>query len=225
MSIIRRLNAPLKKPEDAIPHLGAPHHWKEGRSAKCLIDQWWSANDLPTRIRKILDQAPEWRDAEVLDAFIERCTNLEDGRPSHSQSDLLAVIGLGDGLGIVSIEAKVDEGFDRTVTEWLAKPSAGKVERLSKLCDLFRLVPADVGSLRYQLFHRTASAIIEAKRYRAKNATMIVQSWSESNDGYDDYVAFFDAIGVVIPGIGKLSDAMIIDGVSLRTAWSAEAHT
>lgn len=117
MSKIRRLNAPLKKPEDVIPHLGAPHHWKEGRSAKCLVDQWWSANDLPVRIREILNQTPEWRDAEMIDAFVERCTSLEDGRPSHSQSDLLAVMGLGDGLGILSIEAKVDEGFDRTVAE------------------------------------------------------------------------------------------------------------
>lgn len=222
MSKIRRLNAPLKKPEDVIPHLGAPHHWKEGRSAKCLVDQWWSANDLPVRIREILNQTPEWRDAEMIDAFVERCTSLEDGRPSHSQSDLLAVMGLGDGLGILSIEAKVDEGFDRTVAEWLAKSSAGKVERLSKLCGLFGLVPNNIGGLRYQLFHRTASAIIEAKRYRASKAAMIVQSWSPLNDGFDDYIAFFEALGIAISEAGRLSDAIIVDGVSFRTAWSAE---
>lgn len=87
---------------------------------------------------------------------------------------------------------------------------------------MFGLVPNNIGGLRYQLFHRTASAIIEAKRYRASKAAMIVQSWSPLNDGFDDYIAFFEALGVAISEAGRLSDAIIVDGVSFRTAWSAE---
>lgn len=90
-------------------------------------------------------------------------------------------------------------------------------------CSLFNLDPANVSGLRYQLFHRTASAIIEARRYRAKRAAMIVQSWSPVSDGIEDYVAFFDAIGLPGQVVGQMSDALILDGVSLRTAWSAEA--
>ena len=65
MAVIQRVHVPLQKPENIIPHLGAPHHWREGRSAKCLIDQWWHANDFPPSIKSILEQAPEWRDAEL----------------------------------------------------------------------------------------------------------------------------------------------------------------
>ena len=51
---------------------------------------------------------------------------------------------------------------------------------------------------------------------------MIVQSWSPLNDGFDDYIAFFEALGIAISEAGRLSDAIIVDGVSFRTAWSAE---
>ena len=194
--MICRLHVPLRAPEDVILHLGAPHHWKEGRSAKSLIDQWWTANDVPRSVRAILDQSPEWYGAELIDAFVERCTDLADGRASPSQSDLLAVIGLSDGVGVVAIEAKVDEGFDKTINEWRARPSPGKRTRLAKLCALFGLDPASVGALRYQLLHRTASAVIEAKSYRARRAAMIVQSWSADHDGHDDFERFFEAVGL-----------------------------
>lgn len=220
---VRRLHVPLRAPADVIPHLGAPHHWKEGRSAKSLIDQWWAANDLPAGVRALLDQAPEWQGVELIDAFVERCTNLHDGRASYSQSDLLAVLGLSEGLGVLSIEAKVDEGFDKTVDEWRAAASPGKTVRLAKLCALFDLDPIAVGALRYQLFHRTASAVIEAKRYRARHAAMIVQSWSPLNHGLDDYRAFFAALGLDDLMPGTLSRALMIDGVALRTGWSVEA--
>ena len=214
---------PLRVPEDVIPHLGAAHHWKEGRSAKSLVDQWWATNDFPAPIRALLDQADEWRGAELVDAFVERCTSLADGRPSDSQSDLLAVVGLPDRLGVLSIEAKVDEGFDRTVSEWLARPSAGKEVRLTKLCALFGLDPASVGLLRYQLFHRTASAVIEARRYRATQAAMIVQSWSPRADGFDDYSRFCVAIGLGEPSLDQISPAISIGGVVLRLGWSANS--
>ena len=223
MRAIRRIHVPLRRPEEVISHLGAPHHWKEGRSAKSLIDQWWSANDIPPSILAILDQAPEWQDSELIDAYAERCTSLDDGRPSHSQSDLLAIVGTDISLGVLSIEAKVDEGFDKTVGEWLKVESAGKLARLSKLCSLFKLDPAGVSGLRYQLFHRTASAIIEARRYRTARAAMIVQSWSPDSKGFADYCAFFEAVGITGLSIGKLSPALVLDGVSFRTAWSAEA--
>ena len=219
---VRRLHVPLRRPEDVIPHLGAPHHWKEGRSAKSLVDQWWTANDFPPTIRALLDQAPEWRGAELVDAFAERCTDLGDGRASHSQSDLLAVVGLADGLGVISIEAKVDEGFDRTVDVWRAQPSPGKSVRLDKLCTLFNLNPNNVGALRYQLLHRTASAVIEARRYRAKHCAMIVQSWSTDRDGFADYATFFAALGLHDLEPGRISRLLSIAGVELRTGWSAE---
>lgn len=220
--MIRRLHVPLRAPEDVIPHLGAPYHWKEGRSAKSLVDQWWAANDIPRSVCALLDQSSIWRSAELIDAFVERRTDLRDSRPSPSQSDLLALVGLKDELGVVAIEAKVDEGFDITVDEWRARPSVGKDARLAKLCALFGLDQATVGTLRYQLLHRTASAVIEAKRYRAQQAAMIVQSWSARHDGYDDYARFLVALGVTNTEPGRFCGSVAVDGVALSVGWSAE---
>ena len=123
---------------------------------------------------------------------------------------------------MVAIEAKVDAGFDKTVDEWCVRPSPGKEARLAQLCTLFGLDPASVGALRYQLLHRTAAAVIEAKRYRAGRAAMIVQSWSVDRDGYDDYLGFFAAVGLVGIEPGDLYGPLMVDGVSLWTGWSAE---
>ena len=213
MAINRRIHAPLLVPTDAIPHLGAPHHWKEGRSAKSLVDQWWSANAIPESIMTMLRQAPEWEDAELIDAFIERGTDLADGRPSHSQSDLLAVLGMADRIGVLAIEAKVDEEFDKTVDEWRKGSGLGKATRLEKLCSLLGFRSDAVGDLRYQLFHRTASAIIEAKRYRARQAAMIVQSWSPLHVGFADFCDFFAVMGLAGLQRGQISDVVTIDGV------------
>ena len=218
--MIRRLHVPLRAPEEVIPHLGAAHHWKEGRSAKSLVDQGWAANDIPASLRALLNEAEEWSGAELIDAFVERCTDLTDGRTTHSQSDLLAIVGLRGGLGVLGIEAKVDEGFDKTLDEWRRVESVGKGVRLDKLCRLLSLDPAKVGSLRYQLFHRTASAVIEAKRYRAHNAAMIVQSWSPAAHGFDDFARFCVSLGLTEPELNRLTPPIQIDGVSLRMGWS-----
>lgn len=225
MALIRRLHVPLRAPADVIPHLGKPHHWKEGRSAKSLVDQWWMANDIPLSVRKLLDGADEWRGAELIDAFVERQTSLDDGRPSHSQSDLFAIVAIGQRLAIVVVEAKVDEGFDKTVDEWLATGGAGKVARLDSLCMLLGLQPGGVGALRYQLFHRTASATLEARRFRASQAVVIVQSWCPKSSGMADFADFIAAFGLEFQGAGVLTPAYETGGVSLRLGWLSEAAT
>lgn len=76
MPSLTRIAVPLLKPEDVIPHLGKPTHWKQGRSAKAVADSWFHANDLPPRVRAVLDQSPALRSAELVDAWLERCTDL-----------------------------------------------------------------------------------------------------------------------------------------------------
>jgi hypothetical protein len=213
----------LRVPTDIISHLGAPHHWKEGRSAKCLIDQWWTANGLPSSIRTLLDTADEWRGAELVDAYAERQTSLDDGRPSHPQSDLLAIVGVGDRLGLIAIEAKVDEGFDKTVDQWRKSDSVGKEVRLNGLCSRLGLDPLAACPFRYQLFHRTAAALIEAHRYRSRQAAMIVQSWCPMRSGYEDYRDFCGFVGFQSIGPNELSEPRSFDGIQLRVGRSTEA--
>jgi hypothetical protein len=116
------------------------------------------------------------------------------GRPS--QTDLFVVARTGDGLGVIAVEAKVVEPFGGTVEEWLGdKPSDGKKERLGFLLEQLGLDRDSANGLRYQLLHRTASALIEAKRFTARHALMLVHSFSQEDVGLSDFRAFAGALG------------------------------
>ena len=53
-----------------------------------------------------------------------------------------------------------------------------------------------VGSVRYQLLHRAASALITGEQYRAAASVLLVHSFSEQNTGWPDYEAFAQLYGV-----------------------------
>lgn len=219
-----RIHVPITRPEDVVPHLGSPTHWQPGRSAKCVAESWFGANGIPQSVAMILATDPMLATATLVDAFLERAVDLGDGaRPS--QTDLMAVVGLQDGLGVLAIEAKVDETFGPTVDEWLGEeraPNSQKEARLEMLCTLLGLRTTDVGSLRYQLLHRTASAVLETRRYRARDAAMLVQSFCPKGSWFDDFARFAAAMGYGEVRKGIMSKLAERGGVRLRVGWVAD---
>jgi len=75
-----------------------------------------------------------------------------------------------------------------------------------------------VDNIRYQLLHRTVSAVIEAKRFNAKHALMLVHSFSQYYEHFEDYENFVGLFGLQ----GK-KDTLIgpidSDGLSLYFGW------
>lgn len=222
MAKLTRIAVPLLRPEDVKPHLGGPTHWKQGYSAKAVADSWFQANDVPPKVRSLLDQSPELRGAELIDAWLERCTDLCDKRGTATQTDLLAVLGVGDDLVIMAVEAKVAEGFDKPVSKWLGEGREGKADRLQGLCELLGFQRDNVGDLRYQLFHRTAAAILEARRYRANKAVLMVHSFCENATGLGDFTAFFERMGVHGCGKDALGGPVSVGGMSLWVGWTGD---
>jgi hypothetical protein len=223
MHKLTRIAVPLLKAEDAKPHLGRESHWKQGRSAKAVADSWFQANDVPPRVRAVLEQSIELKGAELIDAWLERCTDLGDRRGSATQTDLLAVLGVGDELAVMAVEAKVTESFGPLVSEWIGEGGEGKEDRLQRLCDLLGFDRGAVGDLRYQLFHRTAAAILEARRYRAKKAVMMVHSFCANATGLADFLAFFERMGVSGASRDQLSEAAPVRDVTLWAGWASDA--
>jgi hypothetical protein len=84
------------------------------------------------------------------------------------------------------------------------------------------LDPARVGTLRYQLLHRAASAIYEAKRYRCRHALMLVHSFSLTQRWFEDFVAFSVAMEMPIEQPNRCSSAKLCEGVNLRLAWVSD---
>ena len=138
---------PITRPEDIIPHLAKQErHWKKGYSAYELAYSWVGAKGIPDPVVAVLHQAEEFRGMELIEGFFEKETDLRSrGRPS--QTDLLALIGDGEGFAVLGVEGKVDEPFGPLVSEWLTDASANKRARLSVLQETLGLADHNVSNL------------------------------------------------------------------------------
>ncbi len=169
--------------------------WKEGFSAKSAADSWEASKGFPKEIVLAMNKRNEFKDAELLIAIPEFKVCL-DNEKAPSQNDILGLCSNEYGLTVFTVESKVHEDFDKLIKDW--NDSEGKNNRLSFLLEKISYPNIDVSSLRYQLFHRLASAVIMAEKFHAKNALMIVQSF-ESNDElnhYSDFKAFIENYGI-----------------------------
>jgi hypothetical protein len=206
----------ITTPEQVGVLVAKPEHWRQGRSAYELASSWVGANDIPDTVRGVLETADEYRGAELVEAFFERQVDLRTpGRPS--QTDLLAFVRLADGYAVVAVEGKVDEPFGPKVEDWNTGP--GTEARLRALCELLDIPSRASKELRYQLFHRTASAVFEAERYGVSRAAMVVHSFDPKDAGFADFSAFSEALGVGEPAVGGMTGAKSVGGVELRLGW------
>lgn len=180
-------------------------HWKRGASAMEAAVSWELAGrtprGLPPEVARVLDQAAELKGAELLFAFPEHKVTLPGGNRS-SQSDVWAVLKGPTGLVSLTVEAKAEESFDRTLAEWQKDASDGKAVRLDHLTGLLKPATPFPDTTRYQLLHRTASAIIEAPRIGAKHAVMLVQSFRPPSASAVDFSAFVRHLGAELVGEG-----------------------
>jgi len=215
-----RLNVPMLNLCDVIPHLGrGSSHWRKGYSAHALASKWFRHNGLPPAVRAVFDGHPRFQGAELVDAILERKTDLRDGVRGSSQTDLLAILGVGHGLVVAAVEGKVDEPFGPLVSKWLTS-DPHRQSRFSGLVKALGATRCGTPMLRYQLFHRTVSAIYEAERYRAPVALLLVHSFSARQSGYTDFAAFVEAIGVTDdPHPNKILGPKCLAEVELYSAW------
>ncbi|UWQ16942.1 DUF6946 family protein [Jannaschia sp. M317] len=180
-------------PKDWRKHLAQPTlHWKPGRSAMETALCWEEAGGgLPPAIAAVVQP-----DTRMIQAIVEYPVALPGGG-TDSKSDVFALLSDAQGLIACVVEAKRDEPFGPTLGEWRAdgRNLSGKVARLDALRDLLGLdrVP---DTIRYQLLHRTASAILAARRYHTTRAMMVVQSFSPERRWFDDYGAFLALLGL-----------------------------
>ena len=90
---------------------------------------------------------------------------------------------------------------------------------LEFLLDLLELDRDDVGGIGYQLLHRTASAILEARRFGAHHAVMLVHSFSQELEHFDDYTAFVGLFGEMATP-NKLIEVRQLGDVTLYLGWA-----
>jgi len=133
---------------------------------------------------------------------------------------LLALVQLADGYGVIAVEGKAREPFGQLVSEWNDGP--GKQTRLDGLCEQLGLDSSGVGVIRYQLLHRTVSALLEARRYGAREALMLVHSFDATDSSLDDYQAFAGALGLTNAETNAITSPTVRGDVTLRLGWVKE---
>ncbi|MBB6451601.1 hypothetical protein HNQ94_000022 [Salirhabdus euzebyi] len=195
-----KLFTPTKSAMDWRELLADPiKQWSPGYSAKTLAYCWEeNPNDFPNCVKNVFNKSSKstFQNMKLLFGFPEYKVHLPGGnRPS--QNDIFVIAKGEEGLISIMVEGKVSESFDKTVEDWLGKaPSDGKRERLAFLTNELQLKSNNVSNIRYQLLHRTVSSVLEAKKLNIPNALMLVHSFSESYEGFDDYYAFAKLLGL-----------------------------
>jgi hypothetical protein len=192
-----------------------------GYSARTLAHCWEDADGLPDEIIKTFDSSgiPDFRGTQLLFAFPEYQVALPGGdRPSQNDVYVIAKTRAGDVVSI-TIEGKVEEPFGPTLKEWNASESKGRKERLSFLKEKLGLKNDLPPELRYQLLHRTASAVIEAERINARYAVMIVHSFHKENMWFDDFKAFVGLFGQKAV-LNKLLFLTEVQGIKIYSGWT-----
>lgn len=217
-----RIYVPAPSADDWQGLLAEPDlHWKKGRSARALAHCWTDADGWPASFGAALTQAGLGQ-LEILLGLPEHRVPLAGGaRPSQTDLFVLARDATDGSLAALAVEGKLSEPFGPLASDWLEEDEGGKRTRLRFLLETLGLSDTTTtGSLRYQLLHRTASAVIEARRFNAARALMIVHSFSGEQAGFSDYSVFAKMLGAS-PGVGVISQAHGCDGTQLWLGWVA----
>lgn len=172
-------------------------HWRTGYSARRLAHCWEAAEGFPSEVVSAMAQStdPLLTDLEPVLAVPEFKVPLP-GREHASQNDIFVLAPSKAGPVSIMVEGKVNESFGPTIEEWRTEASSRKKTRLSFLLRTLGLPKQIDGSIRYQLLHRAASAVIEGQRYRAVAAVLLVHSFSPKQTGWSDYQKFLNLYGV-----------------------------
>lgn len=193
--------------------------WKLGCSAMSLADAWEKQSGFPESFIEPLKSVG--LDLELLLAIPEHKVYL-DTKKAPSQNDLFTLSKDKEGLVSMTVEGKVSEPFGMLVKPW-SDDSESRTSRLKFLIAKLELgLPiSSIGDFRYQLFHRTVSSILEAERFTAKKAVMIVHSFSDTNKWFDDYSDFVKLINPSItPKLNTIYYCKTLSsGIDLYIGW------
>jgi len=215
-----RIYIPSSEPDDWRQFLAEPQtQWQTGYSAKSLAYSWEEADGFPEEIETALadPDIAALNDTTPLLIIPEHKVPLPGGR-TESQNDVFVLGSTESGLVSICVEGKVEESFGEPVSKWGPDSSAGKRKRFDYLVGLLELEGEDLSDIYYQLLHRTASAIIEAKRFHAATAAMLVHSFSQEHKWFPEFRDFAGKLGVEAE-LNKVHSCGERSGIDLYTGW------
>jgi hypothetical protein len=199
--------------------------WKQGFSAFETAVSWEIASNsesgMPAPIGNLFRES-NYGEPVLVFAVAEHKVDLPGGNAA-SKCDVWAVVKTSAGMLSLTIEAKAREAFGDVILErWFV---AGGTERSMsnrrERWDYIRPHLPESDSflqVRYQILHRCAASVIEAKRFKFQHAAFVVQAFNTPDKSFQDYAAFCQALG--IPARKGILTTTSVDGVSLSIGWA-----
>jgi hypothetical protein len=229
----------LAKPEQWKEVVGQ-ENWGVGRSAYEVAFSWQTAGGLPPGIAKALAASGARPLAGVhLDVAIVEKPIFLDAQTTPSITDL---IGYGRNAAdepiVVAVEGKAQETFGLPVRSWLrgdalefrtsVEPTPTRTRRFEFLCERLGLGVDHECQLRYQLLHRTVSALLEGELHAAAAVVIVVHAFGPQSAGnWTDYQLFLEALGAPTPAPGVVAGPLRL-GSGRKTdtffLWWQDAH-
>jgi hypothetical protein len=215
-----KIYIPSAGPDSWQQFLADPEkQWRTGYSAKSLAYSWEEADGFPAEIQSALVGSGE-ADLDGIEPLLvipEHKVPLPGGR-TESQNDAFILASTPSGLVSICIEGKVNESFGEPVSKWGSDSSPGKRKRYQYLTEVLGLEGVDLSNIYYQLLHRTASAIIEARRFHATTALMLVHSFSQEHKWFPEFSEFAGKLGVEAE-LNRVHYCDTRSGVELYVGW------
>lgn len=209
-----------KGAEDWKQFLAEPEkQWKDGFSAKSLAMSWQNSNGIPEKIKEVFNKSSinEFKDLEMLIGIPEYKVSLPGGQHA-SQNDLFVLARTKTSILPIMVEGKVNESFGPLVSDWKDGMSSGKAKRLEYLIKLLDIENENIDNIRYQLLHRTASAIITANKFHCSNAIVLIHSFSQLNKSFSDFSDFVTLYNLKAQ-IDGIVGPILLNEINIYWAW------
>jgi hypothetical protein len=199
--------------------------WKRRFSAFETAVSWEHAcnraSGLPDPLEKLLRKG-NFGEPRLIFAVAEHKVELPGGNAA-SQSDVWAIVNTSRGMLSLTVEAKASEAFgDDILEKWLVAGSTEESRRNREMrFDYVRshLPKSDSFFLvRYQMLHRCAASVIEAKRLGFQHAGFIVQAFNTPDQSFQDYAIFCKALNM--PAARGEMRTTFVGEIALSVGWA-----
>lgn len=196
--------------------------WKEQHSAYELARMWANARNLPQPVQAALDGSAleAVRELEVLQKIPEHPVALDD-RNDPVTNDLFVLARSGSSLFAMMVAGKGKEEAGPAVAEAYEGEIGDK--RLAFLVDVLGLKDKEsVLPIRARLLQSAASAVMEAKRYHAGHAMLLVHDFGQDEASFGEFADFAALFGLKAERGKVYVTPEKEDGVTLVVGWVGE---
>jgi hypothetical protein len=179
---------------------------------------------LPHPIEKILHESI-YKNPKLIFGVAEHQVDLPGGKHA-SQCDVWALTNSTAGQLSLSVEAKANEPFGKgneSLSQWLISKDSekSKENREERWAFIRKHLPETDNNLysevSYQILHRCAAAVIEAKRLGLNHAVFLVQAFDSPQSSFEEYSKFCVALNAKSER-GKLVITKV-DRIDLGVGW------